>query len=87
MNASQIAKWERTKAKGFWRFVLLWVLVFGGAMIVATSIFDYFSGPQGFILENLKIRAPIFLIAGFIGGVVLWFVGEYRYKRSAGSAS
>ena len=88
MKASQRAKWERTRAKGFWRFVLLyWVLLFGGFMIVVTSIFDYFSGPYGLRLERLKIRVPIWLITGFVTGVIVWFYAEYKYKKGSGDAS
>lgn len=87
MNASQRAKWERTRAKGFWRFVLLWLLVFGGGMIITTSIFDYFFSSRGLRLEDMKIKVPIFLVTGFIGGVAGWFVSESRYKKSSGSAS
>ena len=88
MKASQRAKWERTRAMGFWRFVLLyWVLLFGGFMIVVTSVFDYFSGPYGPGFERLKTRVPIWLIAGFVTGVIVWCYAEYQYKRGSGNAS
>lgn len=87
MNTSQKAKWERTRAKGFWRFVLLSGVVMSGAMIIAVAVFDYFTSPQGFTLEHLKIRVPIFLVGGFAAGAVIWFIGEYLHKKNFGSAS
>ena len=87
MNTSQRAKWERTRAKGFLRFVLLWGLLVGGGMIITTSIFDYFFSSRGLRLEDMIIKVPIFLVTGFIGGVAAWFVTEYRYKKSSGNAS
>ncbi len=87
MNASQRAKWERTGGRGFWRFVLLyWVLLFGGTMIIVTSIFDYFTSHYGFRPENLKIRVPIWLLTGFVTGVIVWFYAEYKYKKISGNA-
>jgi hypothetical protein len=83
MNEKQRAQWERTRAKGMWRFVLLWGLVVGGAMIFAVAIFDYFLTPTELFFRGLTIKVPIFLLAAFVGGVILWWVGEYQYKKSS----
>jgi uncharacterized membrane protein len=88
MNESQRAKWERTRGKGFWRYVLLhWVLLFGGFMIIMTSISDYFISRRGFRLEDLVIKIPIFLIIGFLAGAAMWFYVESKYKKSSSNAS
>ena len=88
LNQKQREQWERTRANGMWRFVLLWALVCTGAQSVGLSIFDYFSSssyrPSA---ELLMVRALIFLVVGIICGVVLWFIAEHRYKKSSGSAS
>jgi hypothetical protein len=87
MNQKQRAKWERTRAKGMWRFVSLYGAVMSVCMIIATSLFDYFTSPYGLRLEQMKVRVPVFLISGLIAGVVIWFIGEYQYQKSSGSAS
>lgn len=86
MNQKQRAKWERTRARGLWRFVLLYGVIVSVFMIIVTSVFDYFSGPAGLQFEQLKIRVPIFLVSGLIGGIVVWFIGEYQYQKSSGNA-
>ena len=82
MKQTQKAKWERTRAKGMWRFVLLYGAVMAVPMIVATSIFDHFTSPYGLTLRHLQVKVPIFLVSGFITGLVMWFIGEYNYRRS-----
>lgn len=82
MKQQQTSKWEQTRARGMWRFLLVWTLLLGGAMIAATGIFDYFVKDSRPVLENMKIRAPIFLVSAFVGGLALWFLSEWRYKKS-----
>ncbi len=76
MNQKQRAKWECTRAKGMWRFVLLYGVVgWGGVAIIATSTLIY-----GW--NKLSFVAPIYLVAGFVFGLLCWFIGEYKYRRS-----
>lgn len=82
MKQQQTSKWEETRARGMWRFLLVWTLLLGGAMIAATGIFDYFVKDSRPVLENMKIRAPILLVSAFVGGLALWFLSEWRYKKS-----
>ena len=83
MNESQRIKWEQTRANGFWRYVLLyWVLWWSTAMIIIMSVLDYFTGTRGFRLEDLMTKVPIYLIAGFAAGTAAWFYAEYRYKKT-----
>jgi len=82
MNQKQRAKWELTRSKGMWRFVLLYgVLIFGGVMIIAESGYSMMIGTFGY--KNLKLTAPIFLVSGFVFGLALWLVGEYMYRKSS----
>ena len=87
MKQKQRAKWELTRAKGMWRFVLLYgVLLWGGFMIIARAIFDFFFSRPRF-MDNLSIIVPTFLVAGFIFGLAVWFIGEYMYRKSSSNAS
>lgn len=84
MNENQRAKWERTRSRGMWRFVLLYgVVLWGGLMIVAVSAYSMITGT--FVSSNLKITVPVFLVAGLVFGLAVWFVGEAMYRKSSGS--
>ena len=86
MNQKQKAKWERTRVKGMWRFVLLYgVLFWGGFMIVITSVYSMIVG--AFVYNNLKFNVPVFLVSGFVFGLAVWLVGEYMYRKSSNDAS
>lgn len=88
MNSAQRAKWEQTRARGFWHYVLLyWVLWWGGAMIVCTSVCDYFLSARGFRFEDLEIKVPIYLIGGLGTGTMVWLYAEYRYRKNSGGSS
>ena len=77
----RLAKWDRIKQGGFWRFVLLrGVLAFGLSMGVVGIIFDHASRkeealPWYFILG-------LCLVAGFVWGVATWFVSRRIYSRA-----
>jgi hypothetical protein len=82
MNASQKAKWEQARAGGYWRYILwYWVVIFSGVLIIVKSIFNYSFSSLGLRLESMLIEAPIMLITAFIGGSVIWFITEKRYRK------
>jgi uncharacterized membrane-anchored protein len=86
MNEKQRAKWERTRVKGIWRFVLLYgVLFWGGLMIIVASVYSMIVG--AFVYNNLRFTVPVFLVCGFVFGLALWAVGEYMYRKSSGNDS
>jgi hypothetical protein len=82
MDHQQTSKWEQTRARGMWRFVLLWTVLLGGAMIAVTAMFDYFVPGSRPVLENMKIRVPILLVSAFVSGLTLWFVTEWRHRKN-----
>lgn len=86
MDQEQVSKWERTRRRGIWRFVVVWTLALGVVMIAATALFDFFTSGSRPVLENMKIRAPIFLISAFLSGLAFWFVGQRRYRQSTEAA-
>ena len=82
MNQKQRAKWERTRGKGMWRFVLLYgVLFWGGLMIITSSLYRMIIGTL--VYDNLRITVPVFLVSGLVFGLVMWLVGEYMYRKSS----
>jgi uncharacterized membrane-anchored protein len=85
MNESQKAQWEQTRTAGYWRYVLqYWVVLWGGSMMLIESIFNYFSTGSA---RLASIEAPVWLLAGFIGGSLVWFIAEYRYRKASGFRS
>ena len=82
MNDKQRAKWRLTRARGMWRFVLLYGIVLCVAMLIATSIFDYFTSFYGIRFQDLYIKVPIYLVSGMVSGLVIWFLAEYQYNKS-----
>lgn len=84
MNQKERARWERTRAKGMWRFVMLYgVLIWGGTTSIVTWIIVTLIIGR----DNLSIRVPFFLVSGFVFGLVCWLVGEYRYRKSSANTS
>jgi prolipoprotein diacylglyceryltransferase len=84
MNEKQRAKWERTRAKGMFRFVVLYGVMFAVGLSFATSVFDYFTSSRGFQPEDLIFEIPIYLISGLITGTAIWLVAESQYKKNSG---
>jgi uncharacterized BrkB/YihY/UPF0761 family membrane protein len=77
----RLARWERIKQRGFWRFVLLrGVLGFGLTMGIIGIVFEHVSRkdeafPWYFMLG-------LFLVAGFVWGLATWFVSSRIYSRA-----
>jgi hypothetical protein len=76
----RLARWERIKQRGIWRFVLLQgVLGWGLAMGIIGIIFEHVSRgaeafPWYFILG-------LFLVGGFVWGLATWFLSMRIYSR------
>jgi hypothetical protein len=88
MIQKQRVKWERIRAKGMWRFVLLYgVLWWGGIMIIVTSIYGFFFRRLRYTLDDLEVLIPAFLVSGLVVGLVNWHAREYRYDKDSGNAS
>lgn len=83
MNQKQRENWERTKAKGMWRFVLLIAVCFCIILTLTMSLYDYFRGSAGFAFENLYFQIPFNLFLGLIAGLIFWFIAEKKYQKSS----
>jgi hypothetical protein len=77
----RLARWEKIKQRGFWRFVLLrGVFGWGLPMGIIGIIFENVSRkeeafPWYFILG-------LFLVSGFIWGLATWFMSMRIYSRA-----
>jgi len=75
------AKWNSTRSKGKARFVLIHgVLLWGIPMLVFVS---FISEPftSGFLSPAALVHYVVWLVAGGVFGVFLWFVLERRHKK------
>ena len=77
MNQKQREKWEKTRSKGMWRFVLLYTVLVSSAMIVATTVI--------FSSRYWLLNAFFYVVSGFIGVIALWHYGEYKYRKTSSS--
>ena len=83
MKQKEKEKWERTRSKGIGRFVLLYGIVgFGGLMITAHSVSEYLIFSKRFDGLLFTYRVGLGLLCGLIWGLVMWSVGERRYRKS-----
>ena len=78
--------WERRRAKGMRLFVLMFGAMWGAWMIIVMSLVEYLM--DGTIrAESLKFKVPIYLIGGFIVGLVGWWSNENKYRKHIGGES
>ena len=87
MKPKELARWEKVRARGKRRFVLLWgVAAFGGLMFLFTAAADFpseFSGmPFWFrladFLTTFVIMGPLL---GAVWGLLFWYCMEKRYLK------
>src|SRR5438552_3868086 len=77
----RLARWERIKQGGIWRFVLLrGVLGWGLTMGVIGVIFEHVSRKaEAFPWYSIL---GLFLVGGFVWGLIMWFVTMWSYSRA-----
>ena len=83
---SDWAKWERTRKRGFIRFVLVWGVLGWGLStgILFSLVFSQLmpATPQARIwVWSLSI--PAFAVTGLFFGATFWLVMEWLRRRSA----
>lgn len=82
MNRDKKAKWEITRAKGIWRYVLMqWLLKTMLPIFLALSLGQYFGLFHAKIEFNeWIITLPVFLLIGVFLGLLAWGWNETMYK-------
>jgi hypothetical protein len=81
MKEKEFLTWSEQRQKGIWKFILLnGVLSWGLPMMIAMA---FISKPfeQGFTVKAAAIHCTVWIFAGVLFGLCLWFVNEWRYKR------
>ena len=72
--------WERKRSKGILRFIGWAALMWGGFMILFTTLLDYFFDDR-FNPGDLIIKVPIYLIGGCVVGLFGWSSNENKYQE------
>lgn len=83
MSDKELQRWERIRARGEVFFVFIrGVLVYGGFMFISNtgSAILMFHRQLGF--ATVALNAVTFLMAGFVFGVLLWYLQESRSRKT-----
>jgi hypothetical protein len=80
-EAERLARWERFKQGGIWRFVFLrGVLGWGLPMSIIGIIFEHVSRKEEALPWYLILG--LCLAGGFVWGLAMWFVTMRSYSRA-----
>jgi hypothetical protein len=75
-----IERWEKIRAKGKWRYCLVYGSLFwGGFMGVFLSLFDLLQ--KEFDIKRSVLRLGIFLLFGFFYGMWQWKTKEKYHQQ------
>ena len=82
-NQGRWEKWERTRARGKWHFVLvLGILCFGGMMFVARVLMNAAGlmplRPLASFFDYCRVLG-VSAIEGFLWGYLMWYITEKMY--------
>lgn len=78
------SKWESTREKGFWRFVLLDGAVFWGlGTAVLFSLVTWLRADSAEEARMLWLAFLIFPIGGIFWGATMWWVFERMSRRES----
>src|SRR5262245_37897581 len=86
MNAKQQERWARTRAKGWWRFVLSTILLAGPAIGFGVFVSQVLLRPEAGLLSAAGVGALVGVLAAPFGGtlaaVLHWRRNERAYLAS-----
>ena len=91
MDQKQMLQWERTRARGRFRYVLLYgVLGFGLCMTVTSRALDVLIDQKGepfipggsALLPFIGERILFMLANGVVWGLIMWYVSERVYNKA-----
>lgn len=82
MNQNKKAKWEMTRAKGIWHYVLVqWLLKILLPVFLVLSLGNYLGAFHSKLeLNEWLVTIPFFLLIGVFIGVLAWGWNENMYK-------
>src|SRR5215468_6328932 len=76
-HLAHVARWEKTRARGKARFVIRGSLLWSGAMIVFSSLYDWYFRGGTDLWQTIY-----FVIPGPILGLVSWWINEGVFRAA-----
>jgi hypothetical protein len=84
----RLARWERIRQRGLWRFALVrGVLFYGGFLWLGFSVIAWSRYSFTAWIHFVVIMAPLAMLAGLGYGVTMYFVTIRIYRRYKGGLS
>lgn len=78
MSEKDVARWEKTRAKGKWRFIIVRAAVFGSMLFLVKIVMDFLWG------DPVELR-PYFLwlypVLGLVAGASMWWIADAQYQN------
>jgi hypothetical protein len=74
-------RWERWRAKGALRIVLMFTFLYAALMVTIPSIRDYFVYKLPFSSDELLFRIVVYVFVGLLLGGLFWVGNESRYHK------
>ena len=72
--------WKRKRAHGRNHYVRWVTLLWGGAMINCSVLWDCLFG-GGFSFAHFLIMTPLYFAGGWLFGAAVWWSNESRYRK------
>ena len=83
MKPEALQRWQRIRAHGKTRFILVTGASYAVPMFIATT---YFAHRQEVSSNFIAISAIAWLIGGALGAITMWYLQERQYRKAIGSA-
>ncbi|WP_048767573.1 hypothetical protein [Oligella urethralis] len=79
---TQASKWETTRAKGFWRFVLVdGALFWGLGTAILFALITWLRSDSAEEIRMLPLAFILFPLGGILWGATMWWLFERMSKR------
>ena len=81
MKEKQIKKWEKTRAKGFIRFVIKFALILSIAVTITSLLFDYYWDGV-WKTDDIVFNFIFGFLINSVGGWIIYRTTENKYQES-----
>ena len=80
--SKDLQRWEKTRQRGKWKFILFnGVLCWGAPMFFVMTFFVNRRADRPLTPEILAVSAVLWALGGFLFGLTIWTISERRYQK------